>query len=110
MSLASWADAAVYAIINYPNAWSLQDTDWQAWGAQVFFSDPFLSRYDPPNPYVYSDWVEWAKKLADSLAAAPDSPSHGITPVAPGVTGAPILAQTGADILTQTGQPILTQT
>jgi hypothetical protein len=110
MSLEDWSDAATYAMVNYPNSWEFRGTDWQAWGAQVFFNDPFLSRYDPPNPYVYDNWVEWAKRLADSMAAAPDSPNNGVTgPVGPGITGANIIAQTGAVITTQSGNQLTTQ-
>lgn len=76
MDLQDWADSATLAMINYPNSWGMQGDEWQQWG-MIFFTDPFLSRYDPPNPYNYVDWQEWARKLADSMAAAPDSPNGG---------------------------------
>lgn len=77
MTLPDWADAATFSMINYPNSWGLNG-DWQQWG-MIFFTDPFLSRYDPPNPYDYdfTNWQEWARRLADSMAAAPDSPNGG---------------------------------
>lgn len=70
IELQDWADAATYVMINYSNARGLGDEDWQQWGMN-FFSDPFLSRYDPPNPYDFTDWRKWARKLADSMSPAP---------------------------------------
>lgn len=73
MELKDWADAVTLAIANYPESWGLGDEGWQRWGTH-FFSDPFFSRYDPPNPYQYDNWREWALKLSESMAAAPGSP------------------------------------
>lgn len=109
MTLTEWADAATYAMINYPNSWPMSD-DWRQWG-MIFFTDPFLSRYDPPNPYDYDDWQEWARHLADSMAAAPDSPNGS------GVQGGPgpfskanfIITQSGNFLNTQSGNFIVTQ-
>lgn len=115
MSLQDWADAATYSIINYPNSWQMQNGEWQSWG-MIFFLDPYLSRYDPPNPYDFTDWMDWAKRLADSMSAAPGSPSGGIgpggTPPGPPPTPPPvtfIIAQTGAVLTTQSGNNLITQ-
>lgn len=109
MELHPWADSVAYAMLNYPNSWGLFDEDWQQWG-MVFFTDPFLSRYDPPNPYVYDDWVEWGKKLADSMQPAPDSPNGG-SGGGPGpfASGNFLITQSGNFIVTQSGNFLITQ-
>lgn len=107
MTLTEWADAATYAMINYPNSWSMGD-DWQQWGT-VFFTDPFLSRYDPPNPYHYTDWRDWARKLADSMTAAPGSPNSGAQGGPGPFTNANfIVAQDGSFITAQDGSFLIT--
>lgn len=73
IELKDWSDGVVFALINYPGIWWLSGDDWQQWG-MLFFMDPYLSRYDPPDPYQYQDWREWARKLADSMTAVPGSP------------------------------------
>lgn len=107
MDLQAWADAATYSMINYPNSWQMQG-DWQDWGT-IFFNDPFLSRYDPPNPYDYQDWVEWAKRLADSMAAAPDSPNGGASGPGPSPSANFLITQDSRFITTQSGNFIVTQ-
>lgn len=108
MELQAWADAAAYSMVNYPNSWAMQD-DWQHWGT-IFFTDPFLSRYDPPNPYDYQDWREWARRLADSMAAAPDSPNGGAAGgPGPFANGKFLITQSGNFITDQSGNFIVAQ-
>lgn len=73
VELQEWADSVTFAISNYPNAWALTDGDWRQWGMQ-FFLDPYLCRYDPPDPHHFAHWREWAHKLTDTMSAAPGSP------------------------------------
>lgn len=103
MELHPWADAVCFSMINYPNAWALGDEDWQTWGSSMFFHDPFLSRYDPPNPYDYQDWQEWGRKLADSMSAAPAAPNSGGQNPGPTDLGALLISQTGFFLVAQNG-------
>lgn len=108
MTLKEWADAATYAMLNYPNSWGMAD-DWQQWG-MVFFTDPFLSRYDPPNPYDYTDWQEWARRLATSMQAAPGSPNGGAQGGPGPFSNAKFITdQNSNQLITQSGNFIVAQ-
>jgi hypothetical protein len=93
MDLNTWADAAIAAIINYPDAWPLVGSDWQAWG-MLFFTDPYLSRLDPPNPYDFTEWQPWGERLSDTMSQASGSPSR---------------VNSASNIVTQSNNPIATQ-
>lgn len=103
MAMHDWADAVTFAMINYPNAWRLADEDWQEWGSGMFFHDPYLSRYDPPNPYSYESWVDWGRKLADSMSAAPAAPNTGGSSPGPTDLGQLLISQTGFFLVAQNG-------
>lgn len=73
MTLRDWADASMYTLINYSNCYALLDDNWQLWGT-MFFNDPYLSRFDPPNPYEFTQWEVWAERLLDAMGPAAGSP------------------------------------
>ena len=110
MGLREWTDSAAFSMINYPNSWGMDSPDWQMWG-MIFFTDPFLNRYDPPNPYDYRDWKEWARRLADSMSQAPDSPNNGGPGGSPGpfANGNFLVTQDNRFITDQSGNFLITQ-
>lgn len=70
MQLQPWADAVVAALGQYSNTITpLTGEDWQGWGI-MFLNDPSLSTLDPPNPYAFTDWVDWGQRLTDALGNA----------------------------------------
>lgn len=70
MQLQPWADSVVAALGQYSNTITpLTGNDWQSWGL-MFQNDPSLSTLDPPNPYAFTDWVDWGQRLVDSLGSA----------------------------------------
>lgn len=64
ISYLDWAGA----IINYevdPNiAFPTTEENWQDWASSVL-SAPTFYLYDVPNPYEFSDWREWARRLLE---------------------------------------------
>lgn len=39
-----------------------RDRDWRAWARHVIQS-PLISKYNPPNPDLFGDWVSWAERF-----------------------------------------------
>ena len=75
MELREWADAMTYVLSLYSNIRGIEEDDWQAWGT-LFCSSPSLSRFTPPNPYQYDDWVLWGEHLIDSISNADHPKAH----------------------------------
>lgn len=107
MQIMEWSDAVQNALINYQcSALLLDANEWQTWG-MMFFNDPYLATLDPPNPYDYDDWQDWARRIADAMGPALGSP--------PGAGPGPfskanfITDQTGNFLITQAGNFIVTQ-
>ena len=64
MTLRQWADAMVLVI---PDSWNvgtlLSDDAWQDWGVQLVRA-PQASASNPPSPYAFENWRDWAERLA----------------------------------------------
>lgn len=107
--LQAWADAVVDALNLYPSIMPYSaGMDWQYWGL-VFFNDPSLGSFNPPNPFNYNDWVAWGEQLAAALDGAPDAPPSANTPSNVVTTGAYLLAQNGVYLKAQNGNLLTTQ-
>lgn len=69
MTLRDWADAATYDLLPYAIPQTmLNELEWQNWAAGIVGS-PKLSGNNPPNPYQFSNWQEWATRFCNALAA-----------------------------------------
>jgi hypothetical protein len=67
MTLLQWADAV---ILSNGDAWSFgkleDEADWQDWATGFVRAQPFVQR-NPPNPYQFDDWREWAMRAYPML-------------------------------------------
>jgi hypothetical protein len=67
MALRDWADQLVLDLDNYGAFGKLMnDAEWQDWALQ-FFNNTTLGR-NLPNPYAFSDWRDWAERMAQLLS------------------------------------------
>ena len=67
MALRDWADCVVLDLDNYGAFGRLTDeAHWQDWGVQ-FLNNTTLGR-NLPNPYQFTDWRQWAERMAQLLA------------------------------------------
>lgn len=82
MELNDWADAVVYVTSQYADVSPLYGDDWQSWG-MFFFNSPQLGNVHAPDPYGFTDWREWASRLAESLLNARGSASTLIAKAGP---------------------------
>ena len=104
MTLHDWADATMYVVSQSSHVQHLQDEDWQRWGL-LFRSIPGFDVLGVPNPYDFSDWVDWATRLADALANYGNNTNlAGTSP-----TAAFIISQLGLSLTDQTGNFLVTQ-
>jgi hypothetical protein len=107
--LQEWADAVVDAMNLYPSIMPLgPEMNWQYWGL-VFFNDPSLGTFNPPNPFNYDNWKIWGEQLAAALDNAPDAPPSANHPSNINTPGAYILAQSGVYLKAQNGNLLTTQ-
>ena len=67
MTLTQWADAV---LLSTNDAWSfgrlVDENDWQDW-ARAFCAAPGYSQRNPPDPYKFDDWREWAMRVYPTL-------------------------------------------
>lgn len=69
MVLKDWADAVTYDLLPYVLPQTLQnELEWQDW-AVVMVASLKLSGNNPPDPYQFSNWEEWANRFCSTLAA-----------------------------------------
>ena len=70
LKLLDWADAVILTV---PDAWSFgrlnNEDDWQVWGTAFVRADGF-TQLNPPNPYEFKDWREWAMRMFTFLQDA----------------------------------------
>lgn len=67
MQLLDWADCVVLDLDNYGSFGRLgSEAQWQAWGVQ-FLNNTTIGR-NLPNPYQFTDWREWADRMAQLLS------------------------------------------
>ncbi len=67
MKLQDWADQVVLDLDIYGSFGKLQDeTDWQNWAVQ-FLNNSSLGR-NPPSPYSYDNWQDWADRFCQTLS------------------------------------------
>lgn len=66
-SLKDWADFTVFDLENYgPIPQLVSETEWKNWGAGLI-SINGISQQNPPSPYDYDDWQEWAYRFYQVL-------------------------------------------
>lgn len=66
-SLKDWADYTVFDLENYgPIPQLVRETEWKNWGAGLI-SINGISQQNPPSPYDYDDWQEWAYRFYQVL-------------------------------------------
>jgi hypothetical protein len=66
-SLKDWADYTVFDLENYgPIPQLVSEKEWQNWGAGLIGING-ISQQNPPSPYDYDDWKEWAYRFYQVL-------------------------------------------
>jgi hypothetical protein len=66
-SLKDWADYTVFDLENYgPIPQLVSEKEWQNWGAGLIGING-ISQQNPPSPYDYDDWQEWAYRFYQVL-------------------------------------------
>jgi len=97
----------MYSLTNYVNVAPLEDTSqWQNWG-QILLHSPSLGLLSPPSPYDFTDWKQWAARLADALSSATGADNAGSI-VPPGF--AFLIDVNGDGLQTASGQTIIIAT
>lgn len=66
-SLQEWADLTVFDLENYgPIPRLMAEKEWKNWGAGLVGING-ISQQNPPSPYDYDDWQEWAYRFYQVL-------------------------------------------
>jgi hypothetical protein len=66
-SLKDWADFTVFDLEDYgPIPQLVAEKEWQNWGAGLIGING-ISQQNPPSPYQYDDWQEWAYRFYQVL-------------------------------------------
>lgn len=65
LSLSDWADQLCLDLGHYGVIGSLVGEDWQAWGAQLLNA---VAVNGLPSPYAFSNWRDWAFRVAEVLS------------------------------------------
>jgi hypothetical protein len=66
-SLRDWADYTVFDLEDYgPIPQLVSEKEWQNWGAGLIGING-ISQQNPPSPYQYDDWQEWAYRFYQVL-------------------------------------------
>lgn len=67
IGLIDWTDQVSLDLEKYTTARKLMDeTKWQDWAVQ-FSAYGFLPGDQPPNPYGFDDWREWAERFCEAV-------------------------------------------
>jgi len=67
MRLQDWADVTVYDLEQFgPIARLENESEWQNWAAGIIGING-ISQQNPPSPYQYDDWREWAIRFYQVL-------------------------------------------
>lgn len=65
--LQDWADYTVFDLENYgPIARLEKESEWQNWAAGIIGING-ISQQNPPSPYQFDDWREWALRFYQVL-------------------------------------------
>lgn len=60
VDLQFWADSVVFDLEKFGPIGRLEnEAEWQDWGAGLIGING-ISQRNPPSPYQYDDWKEWA--------------------------------------------------
>lgn len=60
VDLQFWADSVVFDLEQFGPIGRLEnEAEWQDWGAGLIGING-ISQRNPPSPYQYDDWKEWA--------------------------------------------------
>jgi hypothetical protein len=69
MALLDWADSVILSVAS---SWSFgkltDERDWQDWASGFVRASPITQR-NPPDPYQFDDWREWAMRIYPMLEA-----------------------------------------
>lgn len=67
LELTDWANQVILDLDPYGAFGRLSDeANWQDWAVQ-FLNNTTIGR-NPPIPYAYDDWREWAERFCQSLS------------------------------------------
>lgn len=67
LELTDWANQVILDLDPYGAFGRLSDeANWQDWAVQ-FLNNTTIGR-NPPIPYAYEDWREWAERFCQSLS------------------------------------------
>lgn len=65
--LKDWADFTVFDLEKYgPIARLEKETEWQNWAAGIIGING-ISQQNPPSPYQYDNWRDWASRFYQVL-------------------------------------------
>lgn len=65
MRLEDWADCVCLDLSPYGVLGKMQNDAWQDWGVQLF-NNQALGK-NVPNPYNFTDWLEWAERVCETV-------------------------------------------
>jgi hypothetical protein len=69
MTLKDWADSVILSVTD---VWSfgklVNEDDWQSWAKAFVFANGYSQR-NVPDPYMFTDWREWAQRAYPMLEA-----------------------------------------
>lgn len=66
MVLSDWADQVSFYLDAYGAMPKLMDDDWQGWASHVMMNHS-LPCSNPPNPYAFTEWQDWARRFCEVL-------------------------------------------
>jgi hypothetical protein len=67
LSVIEWTDFMTDELSGFSTPPRLDDPQqWQGW-ALVVCQSPRIARFNPPNPYQYANWLEWAERFNQTV-------------------------------------------
>lgn len=67
LALRDWADVTVYDLEDFGPIARLEDEkEWRTWAAGLIGING-ISQQNPPSPYQFNDWRDWAVRFYEML-------------------------------------------
>jgi hypothetical protein len=67
LTVTQWADAMTLQLTGFSQPPRLDSPDWWQGWALVVNQSPRIAAFNPPNPYAFSDWREWAMRFNQAV-------------------------------------------
>jgi hypothetical protein len=62
-----WTDAMTLQLVGYAQPPRLDEPErWQEWALVVNLA-PRIAAFNPPNPYAFNDWRDWATRFNQAV-------------------------------------------